>query len=119
MDARYDIAGLGNALVDALVRLENDTVISDLGLTRGQMHPVDDSRWHECLSAVEDKGVDLQTGGSCANTLATLGLLGARTLYCGQVGDDRLGRVYREQLESACGGHSLFTSKDLPTGKCL
>ena len=73
---RFEVAGLGNALVDALVRIPNDAVLEELSLTRGLMHPVDDARWQLAKATVEDLGVELHTGGSCANTIATLGLMG-------------------------------------------
>ena len=66
----------------------------------------------------EDK-VSLQTGGSCANTIATLGLMGSAVSYCGiYVGDDQFGQVYTSQLQDACGHHSLAFGEGV-TGKCL
>ena len=41
----FEAVGLGNAIMDALVRIEDDSLIASLGLTRGQMHPVDHARW--------------------------------------------------------------------------
>lgn len=115
----WDVAGLGNALVDALVVVEDDALVEELGLTRGTMHPVDDARWQEVYARVRHLGVTLDSGGSCANTLATVGRLGGRALYCGQVGDDDLGRLYAERMEQACGAHALRVSSIAPTGKCL
>jgi len=115
----WDVAGLGNALVDALVVVEDDALLEELGLTRGTMHPVDDARWQEVYERVRHLGVTLDSGGSCANTLATVGHLGGRALYCGQVGDDAMGRLYAERIEQACGGHALRVSSVAPTGKCL
>ncbi len=64
----WDVAGLGNAIMDALVVLENDALIEELGLTRGTMHPVDHERWHEVYERIEDHKVTFASGGSCANT---------------------------------------------------
>ncbi len=116
---RFEVAGLGNALVDALVRIPNDAVLEELSLTRGLMHPVDDARWQLAKATVEDLGVELHTGGSCANTIATLGLMGLQTTFCGQVGDDDLGRLYAKRMYEACGHECLHTSVDQPTGKVL
>ena len=63
--------------------------------------------------------VETQTGGSCANTIATLGLLGARAVFCGQVGDDAYGRLYADRLTGACGAHALAVASGQHTGKCL
>ena len=83
---RFEVAGLGNALVDALVRIPNDAVLEELSLTRGLMHPVDDARWQLAKATVEDLGVELHTGGSCANTIATLGLMGLQTTFAARWG---------------------------------
>lgn len=115
----YDVAGLGNALVDALVRIPDDAVLEQLGLTRGLMHPVSHERWEELHAQVEDMGVEIHSGGSCANTIATLGLLGAKTTFCGQVGDDAYGSAYGAKLEEACGTHDLHVAAEGNTGKCL
>ncbi len=114
-----DVAGLGNALVDALVRIDDDALLATLELTKGQMHPVDHNRWSEIYARLEERGIELHPGGSCANTISALALMGARSVFCGQIGDDELGRVYAAGLASACGGHSLHVTDARNTGKCL
>lgn len=114
-----DAAGVGNALMDALVRIDDDELLERLGLVRGQMTPVDDHRWREVYEAVKYLGVEHHAGGSCANTISVLGLLGARVSYRGQVGQDMFGLEYRRSLEDACGGSALHVAPALPTGKCL
>ncbi|MBX2800132.1 MAG: adenosine kinase [Myxococcales bacterium] len=115
----FDLAGIGNALMDALVVVPDDTLIDDLGLTRGTMHPVEDAQWQSVYAKVRHLDVVLHSGGSCANTVATAGRLGARAIYRGQVGDDELGRQYGASLENSCGGHALRVTTEAATGKCL
>src|SRR5690606_32019846 len=43
----WDVAGLGNALVDALVVVDDDALVEELQLTRGTMHPVDHVGWQK------------------------------------------------------------------------
>ena len=114
-----DVAGLGNALVDALVRIDNDGVLNELGLTRGQMHPVGHDRWTEVYQVLEARGIEIHPGGSCANTVATLAMLGTRSILCGQIGQDSFGEEYSAQMSRTCGAHSLRVSEDGNTGKCL
>ncbi len=114
-----DVAGLGNALVDALVRVEDDTVLAELGLTKGQMHPVDHTRWEEIYGLLQGRGIELHPGGSCANTITALAMMGTRSVFCGQIGDDELGQIYSSRLETACGSHALHVSGERNTGKCL
>ncbi len=115
----WDVAGLGNALMDALVVVDDDQILTDLGLIRGTMHPVDHDQWHEVYERVKHHGVVFDSGGSCANTVATVGRLGGRAIYCGHVGDDQMGRLYARRIEEACGGHALRFSASMRTGKCL
>jgi sugar/nucleoside kinase (ribokinase family) len=116
---RWEVTGLGNALMDALVMLEDDSLLDAVGYRRGSFHPVDHGRWTEVYEKVRLLGVTFDSGGSCANTIATLGRLGARTVFQGQVGDDQMGRLYASLLDKACGGHRLQFSKESATGKCL
>ncbi len=114
----YDAVGLGNAIMDALVRVDDD-VVAELGLTRGQMHPVAHAAWHAAYDRVHAYGVEVHSGGSCANTMAALALLGARVLYCGQIGDDAFGALYARSMLDVCGAHELQTTSEHVTGKCL
>jgi sugar/nucleoside kinase (ribokinase family) len=115
----WDVVGLGNALMDALVVVEDDTLVDRLGLKRGTMHLVDHDRWMAAYEVVQQRGVVFDSGGSCANTIATVGRLGGRAVYCGQVGDDQMGQMYGSHMERACGAHRLRTTREAPTGKCL
>jgi sugar/nucleoside kinase (ribokinase family) len=119
MEPRFDVVGLGNAIVDALVRLDDETVLSEFALHRGRMTPVDDTKWREVRARVSDLGVAIQSGGSCANTIAAMGLMGATVNYRGQVGGDALGELYMRSIEEACGRHAISVSEAQPTGKCL
>lgn len=112
-------AGLGNAIMDALVRLDDDSVLAELGLTRGQMHPVDHDRWEAVHQRIAGLGVEVHSGGSCANTIQTMGLLGADVLYCGQIGDDAQGRAYAASMAANVGKHHLVVHPSYNTGKCL
>ena len=119
MSQKFDVVGLGNALMDALYLLPNDGILSDLGLNKGEMHMVDDGKWKSVYARLQEADVSLQTGGSCANTIATLGLMGASVSYCSQVGDDEFGVTYQSQFLDACGRHDLHIAEGTPTGKCL
>lgn len=118
---QLDVCGLGNALMDVLIALENDQPLDDLGLRKGIMHLVDEEAWGRAYSQVKTLHTDVYPGGSCANTISTLALLGANTLFCGQVADDEFGGRYKDALQGICGDHRLLTVPpgELGTGKCL
>ena len=92
--AQYSAVGLGNAIMDALVRVPNDSVIEQFGFARGQMTPVDDAQWQQVHAVLEGHGIELALGGSCANTIAAMGLMGAHVSYAGRIGNDELGKAY-------------------------
>ena len=116
---RYDVAGLGNALVDALVRMDERSLLGARGYARGHMTPVDHDTWQEIFNEVQVNHVEIHSGGSCANTIAALGMMGARSIYCGQVGDDQLGHLYAARMREACGQDALQWTSRHNTGKCL
>ena len=114
-----DVAGLGNALMDALVVVENDAILEELDLHKGTMHLVDHSRWQQVYDRIREHKVTFDSGGSCANTIATIGFLGGNAVYCGQVGDDQMGAMYASRMTDATGGHALRFTDAAATGKCL
>lgn len=114
-----DLAGVGNALMDALVVIEDESVLSDLHLARGTTHMVPHDEWERAYDTVRQLKVTFDSGGSCANTVATVGLLGASAVFCGQVGDDQMGQMYGAKLEETCGRHALRVTDTASTGKCL
>jgi len=119
VQTRYDAVGLGNAIVDVLVQLDDEQLLSEYGLVRGQMTPVDDQRWQEVWSRVQAMGAQMASGGSCANTVAAMGLMGSQVRYCGQIGADDFGALYEKSMTEACGNHSLQHTNEYATGKCL
>jgi sugar/nucleoside kinase (ribokinase family) len=114
-----EVVGLGNALMDALVVVEDDRVLDELGFQRGTMHPVSHEQWTDVFNSLSDHDIAYDSGGSCANTIATIGLLGGSAVYRGQVGDDKLGHLYAKHISDACGDHDLNFTQDHATGKCL
>ncbi len=117
--ATVDVAGIGNALVDALVVMDERALLTSHGLARGHMTLVDHERWQAIFREVQPHGTEIQSGGSGANTIAALGFLGAKATFCGHVGEDQFGHLYASRLKEACGDHDLRWTRGANTGKCL
>lgn len=115
----WHVVGIGNALMDALVILDDDGLIDELQLNRGTMHPVDHDQWQQVFERVQGHDVVFDSGGSCANTISTVGRLGGHALYCGQVGEDQMGHDYAARMTKSCGSHALRFEAGGNTGKCL
>ncbi len=116
-DARFDILGIGNAIVDVVARAD-DSFLSRHDMHKGAMMLVD-SEAAERIYAAMPPGEE-SSGGSAANTCAVAAALGARVAYFGKVADDQLGQVFRHDMR-ASGVH--FPSSPLtggaPTARCL
>ena len=96
MTKKYQVVGIGNAVVDVIARAE-DTFLDLMGIQKGIMQLVERERGETLYAAMKER---VQTpGGSVANTLAGLGNLGLRTAFIGRVHDDALGRFYAEAME--------------------
>jgi len=112
-----DVYGVGNALVDVQVRVDED-FIARHGLKKGHMELVDARRQAQVLAALAGRPVNRCSGGSAANTVVGVAELGGRAGYCGKVGDDDLGRFYRDDLDGV-GVRFEGASSTEPTGTAL
>lgn len=92
----YDVVGLGNAIVDVISR-QDDAFLQHWGINKDAMNLIEEDR----ADALTEASVDaLETsGGSGANTIAGLASFGGRGAYIGKVADDRLGKVFKEDME--------------------
>jgi len=90
------IIGIGNALVDILVHIDNDEILDRLGLCKGGMEMIDAQRKREILEVISGMPQTIATGGSTSNTIHGLARLGAEAGYIGKVGDDEVGKLFRE-----------------------
>lgn len=112
-----DVIAIGNAIVDVMAPCA-DSLIEDLGLTRGGMTLVDTVRARELYAAMGPAREI--SGGSAANTLAGLAALGAKCAFIGQVADDQLGEIFAHDIRS--GGIAFDVparAGDPPTARCM
>lgn len=97
--ATYDVAGLGNAIVDVISPVE-DAFLDALDIRKNGMTLIDEPR-AELLTEKAGSDAVTTSGGSGANTIAGLGSFGGKAAYFGKVADDALGKVFREETEAA------------------
>src|SRR5215472_4557125 len=97
MPRKYDVAGLGNAIIDVIAAVDDDFLLRH-AIAKGAMTLIDEFRAQELHKAL---GKSLQeAGGSAANTMAGLASLGARAVFLGKVRDDAMGARFGESLKS-------------------
>ncbi len=92
------VLGIGNALVDLLITLEDDNLLTELNLPKGSMQLVDENT--KALIAEKSKHLsnDMASGGSAANTIHGLAKLGVETAYIGSIGHDETGKFFHDDL---------------------
>ena len=93
------VLGMGNALVDVLALIENDSLLTQLELPKGSMQLIDAAKKEALHKAMEDKEKFLASGGSASNTITGIAKLGVNTGFIGRVGKDFFGNYYKEDLE--------------------
>lgn len=96
MTERYQVVGIGNAIVDVLTQCD-ERFLDWMGIEKGIMQLVDRERGETLYAAMKERTE--APGGSVGNTLAGLGNLGLTTAFVGKVKDDALGRFYAKSLE--------------------
>jgi sugar/nucleoside kinase (ribokinase family) len=124
MPQKYDVAGLGNAIVDVIASVDDRFLLTH-GIAKGAMTLIDEFRAQELHKALADSHQSLSAvheiaGGSAANTLAGLASLGGRSVFIGKVYDDRLGGVFAKSM--AATGVDFTTepaAAGSPTASCM
>lgn len=95
------IIGLGNALLDVLLRLDNDRTLEEIGVKKGAMDLVDESAMREIQKAQGGLTRSEAPGGSACNTMRAMARLGAEVGYIGKIGTDDTGKIYAAETEKA------------------
>jgi len=118
MTKRYEVVGIGNAVVDVIAQ-SDDSFLEHMGITKGIMQLVERERGETLYASMDDRVQ--AAGGSVANTLAGLGNMGRSTAFIGRVRDDALGRFYADAMTN--GGtdfpNAPVASGQLPTSRSM
>ena len=96
MAHKFDVAGLGNAIVDVLAPVSEQFLL-DHSIAKGVMTLIDEHRAHQLHGALADTRE--VAGGSGANTMAGFASLGGNGVYEGKVKRDRLGEAFRASMK--------------------
>ena len=107
----YDVAAIGNAIVDVIAPATDD-FLAQQSMDKGAMMLVDEARSAALYTAMAP-GVEA-SGGSAANSIAGVASFGGRGAFLGKVADDQLGKVFTHDMR-AIGAH--FDTPPLLDGK--
>ena len=116
-DTRYDVVGIGNAIVDIIGRCD-DAFLAKHDLRKGFMRLIDAQQAEETYALMGD-GIE-RSGGSAANTIAGLASFGARAGFIGRVADDQFGTVFAHDIRAIGVTYETPPAKNgPPTALCL
>ena len=96
--SRFDVLGIGNAIVDVLARTDDD-FLARQKMRKGTMQLIDEAQAARIYDAM-GPAVEV-SGGSAANTIVGVASLGARGAFIGKIKDDELGRVFAHDIRAA------------------
>ena len=117
---KYDVYGIGAALVDTEVEV-SDGFLASAHIDKGVMTLVDEARQSELLAALASENTHMlrKCGGSVCNSVVAASSLGARTFFSGKVADDSDGQLYINDLQDAGVDFQSAGQESGITGKCL
>jgi sugar/nucleoside kinase (ribokinase family) len=116
-EARFDVVGIGNAIVDILAQAD-DVFLSKHDAPKGTMIWVDEN---QSEAMYNDVGPAVEaSGGSAANTMAGIASFGGKPAFIGKIKDDQLGKIFAHDIR-AVGVHfeSQALTEGLATARCI
>ena len=116
MSERYDVLGIGNAIVDVLAHAD-EAFLASHEIPKGGMILIDTDKATAIYGGMTP--VAQVSGGSAANTIACLASLEGAGAFVGKVADDALGTTFRTSLRDLGVKFDSTTTDAAPTGRCL
>ncbi len=112
------ILGIGNALVDIMTLIEGDYILNEFNLPKGSMQLVDREKSVGVKAATDIFPRTWSSGGSAANTIHGLAMLGADTGFIGSIGRDDTGDFFENDMKKA-GVNTLLIRRNSITGTAV
>ena len=111
------ILGIGNAIVDVFVRVNDDFLLKN-NLTKGSMKLIEKNEFESLKSAIKIEKIE--AGGSVANTMAGIAYLKGEASFICKINSDEFGKIYKESLEKIKVNFPYSEkSEDLSTGASI
>ena len=120
MGKKYDVYGIGNALVDLEFKI-NDQFLYDHKVEKGMMTLVDEDTQYRLINAIDHEKTVKQSGGSAANSIIAVSQFGGKAFYSCKVANDSFGDFYLKDMKDAGVDTNLDgqAREKGVTGKCL
>ena len=117
---KYDVYGIGNALVDIVTEVDHDFFEKN-HIQKGEMTLVDEKRQQELMKVIDMKRSKMSCGGSAGNTMIAVNQFGGKSYYSCLVAQDELGKFFLEDLKRNGVDTNLKYEQCPPghSGRCL
>ena len=90
------ILGIGNAIVDVFVKVDDNFLLKN-NLIKGSMKLIEKDEFETLKDTIKIEKIE--AGGSVANTMAGISYLGGNSSFIGKINSDEFGRIYKKSLE--------------------
>lgn len=120
MKKKYNVYGIGNALVDMEFEI-SEGFLEKHNVKKGVMTLVDEETQSRLISDISREEAAEKPGGSAANTVFAVSQFGGKAFYSCKVANDPFGDLYLEDMKEA-GIDTNFDRQEREdgiTGKCL
>jgi sugar/nucleoside kinase (ribokinase family) len=112
------ILGIGNALVDIMTIINDDSILEKFTLPKGSMQLVDAVKSEMVKTGTVSFTRTQASGGSAANTIHGLAMLGVKTGFIGSIGKDELGDFFENDMKNA-GINTILSRRNSVTGTAV
>lgn len=111
------ILGMGNALTDILLQMNDDSALERLNLPKGSMQLIDMSKFGELRSELDFSSAVMAAGGSASNTVNGVTRLGGKAGFIGKIGRDDIGEFFmNDSVQNGVVPHLQYSSNS--SGTC-
>lgn len=114
---KYDVYGVGNALVDVQAQV-SDELLQKAGFDKGIMTLVDDAQQKQLLDLLAGMNLNRCAGGSAANTIVGIADFGGKAAYVGKVADDEVGSFFRSEMQEMGVSFEVNSAAEGQSGSC-
>ncbi|HEX6983630.1 MAG TPA: adenosine kinase [Balneolaceae bacterium] len=120
MKKKYDVYGIGNALVDLEFKVTPE-FLKKHDVKKGVMTLVDEETQFNLIDDIDEDKMTPKSGGSAANTVIAVSQLGGKAFYSCKVARDTFGDFYLSDMKEADINTNFDRQEreDGITGKCL
>ena len=112
------VLGIGNALVDIMTKLPDDSTLEKFSLRKGSMQLSERDFADQINNETTSFDKSQSSGGSAANTIHGLASLGAPAGYIGKVGNDSFGEFFSNDMK-ANGIEPFMLKSATDTGRAI